>query len=152
MCLDSLSLDLPDVVVEAQKVEKPKRGRGRRCLRRNLEKKHQPQQEVEDVQVVELGAGVAAGGEGGSGASALPASSLVSEDKRIPDLTGVAEDAGVSIAEKSVTSKKCTSGVIPSQNTAIQGKKSLGTHYIRIYNQKMKIFVKLNFTRFFQCK
>ena len=142
-------MDLPDVVVEAQKIEKPKRGRGRRCLRRNLEKKHQPQQEVEDVQVVELGAGVAAGG---SGASASPASSLVSEDKRIPDLTGVAEDAGVSIAEKSVTSKKCTSGVVPSQNPAIQGEKSLGTHYIRIYNQKMKIFVKLNFTRFFQCK
>ena len=142
-------MDLPDVVVEAQKVEKPKRGRGRRCLRRNLEKKHQPQHEVEDVQVVELGAGVAAGG---SGASASPASSLVSEDKRIPDLTGVAEDAGVSIAEKSVTSKKCTSGVVPSQNPAIQGEKSLGTHYIRIYNQKMKIFVKLNFTRFFQCK
>ena len=142
-------MDLPDVVVEAQKIEKPKRGRGRRCLRRNLEKKHQPQQEVEDAQVVELGAGVAAGG---SGASASPASSLVSEDKRIPDLTGVAEDAGVSIAEKSVTSKKCTSGVVPSQNPAIQGEKSLGTHYIRIYNQKMKIFVKLNFTRFFQCK
>jgi len=120
LCLDSLSLDLPDVVVEAQKVEKPKRGRGRRCLRRNLEKKHQPQQEVEDVQVVELGAGVAVGGEGGSGASALPASSLVSEDKRIPDLTVVAEDAGVSIAEKSTTSEKYTSGVIPSQNPAIQ--------------------------------
>ena len=105
MCLDSLSLDLPDVVVEAQKIEKPKRGRGRRCLRRNLEKKHQPQQEVEDVQGVE-------------GACDLPA--LVSEDKRIPDLA-VAEDVGVITPEISTTSKKCTSRVTPSQNPAIQG-------------------------------
>ena len=67
-------MGLPDVVVEALKVEKPKRGRGRRCLRRNLEKKHQPQQEVEDVQAVV---------EGGKGAGALK-SALVSEDKRIP--------------------------------------------------------------------
>ena len=102
-------MDLPDVVVEAQKVEKPKRGRGRRCLRRNL-KKLQPQQEVEDVQVV----------EGGEGACALPA--LVSEDKRIPDLA-VAEDVGVIIPEISTTSKKCTSRVTPSQNPAIQGEK-----------------------------
>ena len=97
-------MDLPDVVVEAQKVEKPKRGRGRRCLRRNL-KKLQPQQEVEDVQGVE-------------GACALPA--LVSEDKRIPDLA-VAEDVGVITPEISTTSKKCTSRETPSQNPAIQG-------------------------------
>ena len=114
MCLDSLSLGLPDVVVEAQKVEKPKRGRGRRCLRRNLEKKHQPQQEVEDVQAVV---------EGGKGAGALKPA-LVSEDKRIPDLT-VTEDVSVSIAEKSSTSKKCTIRATPSQNpAATQGAKS----------------------------
>ena len=107
-------MGLPDVVVEAQKVEKPKRGRGRRCLRRNLEKKHQPQQEVEDVQAVVEG--------GGKGACALKPA-LVSEDKRIPDLT-VTEDVSVSIAEKSsTTSKKCTTRVTPSQNPATQGEK-----------------------------
>ena len=63
--LERLSLDLPDVVVEAEKVEKPKRGRGRRCLRRNLQKS-QPQSQQSQQQ---------------GGARAL----TPVEDKRVPD-------------------------------------------------------------------
>ena len=65
--LERLSLDLPDVVVEAEKVEKPKRGRGRRCLRRNLQKS-QPQSQQSQQQ---------------GGARAL----TPVEDKRVPDST-----------------------------------------------------------------
>ena len=66
--LERLSLDLPDVVVEAEKVEKPKRGRGRRCLRRNLQKS-QPQSQQQSQQQQ-------------GGARAL---TPVEQDKRVPD-------------------------------------------------------------------